>query len=171
MTTATEWGPSAWKFLHTVTYAFPDSPTLQEQTQAENLFHSLRLLLPCERCREHYEEEISQNPPNAASKATLSSWLVQVHNKVNSRLGKPLFTQQLADETYTSLCSLDCTSQTSQSQTSQTSQSSSQSAQRTSEKRSKKREIVEQTMNSLYALMTLLVIFSIILFWMKNNKK
>lgn len=109
MSTA-DWGPSAWKFLHTLTYAYPENPSLLEQTQAKNLFESLRYLLPCERCREHYEEEIAINPPNTLTKKSLSSWLVQVHNSVNDRLGKPQFSQTEADLTYTSQCSADCSS-------------------------------------------------------------
>jgi len=103
-----DWGPAAWKFLHTVTFMYPDNPNLEEQTAAENLFQSLRKLLPCERCRTHYEEEISLSPPNVSSKVNLSKWLVDMHNRVNVRLGKTVYSYEQASSEYSSQCSADC---------------------------------------------------------------
>jgi hypothetical protein len=108
MSTVSEWGPAAWKFLHSVTFSYPDAPTIHEQMEAENLFTSLRTLLPCEACREHYESEISVNPPDTRSRATLSAWLVDLHNRVNVRLGKPIYSYASAEQAYSSQCSSDC---------------------------------------------------------------
>jgi len=105
---ATDWGPSAWKFLHVMTFMYPDNPSLEEQTSAENLFQSLRKLLPCERCRTHYEEEIILSPPNVLSKSTLSKWLVNLHNRVNVRLGKTVYSYEQAASEYSAQCSANC---------------------------------------------------------------
>ena len=108
MSTVSEWGPAAWKFLHAITFSYPDNPNLSDQRDAENLFSSLKSLLPCEACRNHYVSEISVNPPDTRSRATLSAWLVDLHNRVNLRLGKPIFSYASAETVYSSQCSSDC---------------------------------------------------------------
>lgn len=108
MSTVSDWGPAAWKFLHAITFAYPDLPTIQEQNDAEKMFLSLSSLLPCLACREHYVAEISAHPPDARSKTTLSTWLVDLHNRVNQRLGKPVFSYLAAESLYSSQCSADC---------------------------------------------------------------
>ena len=97
-----EWGPSAWKFLHTITFNYPDNPTLTQKRNVEELFLSLIHLLPCDECSEHYKKEISENFPDSRSKSALSSWLVNLHNKVNIRLNKPTMTYEAAKVLYTS---------------------------------------------------------------------
>ena len=97
-----EWGPSAWKFLHTITFNYPDNPTLSQKRNVEELFLSLMYLLPCDECSEHYKQEISENFPDSRSKHALSSWLVNLHNKVNVRLNKPVMTYEAAKQLYTS---------------------------------------------------------------------
>ena len=104
------WGPSAWNFLHSITFSYPDSPSLEEQRNIEKLFDSLSFTLPCSECREHYISEIIKNPIDARSKTSLSIWLVDLHNRINVRLGKPLFLYSEAVSKYTSSCSL-CTKQ------------------------------------------------------------
>ena len=39
----------------------------------------------------HMREEIIRDPPETKSRDTLSQWMCNLHNKVNERLGKPLF--------------------------------------------------------------------------------
>jgi hypothetical protein len=108
MSTVAEWGPAAWKFLHAVTFSYPENPSLGEQRDAENLFSSLKSMLPCEACRSHYETEIAIHPPDTRSRATLSAWLVDLHNRVNLRLGKPIYSFASAESAYSSQCSADC---------------------------------------------------------------
>lgn len=108
MSTVSEWGPAAWKFLHAISFSYPEAPSINEQRDAENLFASLRTLLPCEACRNHYESEISVNPPDTRSRATLSAWLVDLHNRVNVRLGKPIYSFASAEQAYSSQCSSAC---------------------------------------------------------------
>jgi hypothetical protein len=90
MSKAKDWGPGAWKFLHEITFFYPDHPSEVQQTQAQHLFQSLRTLLPCEECRLHYDAELTKYPPLTKSKDTLSQWLIDLHNRVNARLGKPI---------------------------------------------------------------------------------
>lgn len=83
------WGPAAWKFFETTAFGYPDDPSKKEKQAAFNFFESLRYLLPCEKCKEHYSENFETLPVNVESRDTLSRWVVKFHNIVNVSLGKP----------------------------------------------------------------------------------
>ena len=84
------WGPSAWRFLHAVTFSYPDVPSEEHKEAAIALFRSLRLLLPCGDCCSHYCKEFTSESISLAaeSKQSLTKWLFEFHNRVNARLGK-----------------------------------------------------------------------------------
>ncbi len=84
------WGPAAWKFFETVAFGYPDNPTEFEKQSAFNFFESLRHLLPCAICKEHYDQNFAKLPVNVDSRDTLSRWVVDFHNIVNKSLNKPL---------------------------------------------------------------------------------
>lgn len=46
---------------------------------------------PCWYCAEHLQKEVKVHPPKLGSNVELSEWFCQVHNEVNTRLGKPTF--------------------------------------------------------------------------------
>lgn len=96
-----EWGPAGWKFLHIITFAYPDQPTLQQQKAAMDLFSSLQFMLPCPACQGHYQEFFKQNPIPVTNAVDLQKWLVNLHNSVNQRLQKPLVTWEQAKSMYT----------------------------------------------------------------------
>lgn len=89
------WGHVGWDFLHACTFGYSPVPTEDEKKAATNFFSSLPYMLPCEVCSKHCYNYIKDNPPNVKDTDTLSRWLVDFHNKVNIRLGKP--TKQYAD--------------------------------------------------------------------------
>jgi len=98
------WGPSAWRFLHAITFAFPENPSESEKEAAVALFESLRHLIPCGDCCGHYCSELARDPvqPHVHSRSSLSEWLVALHNKVNARLGKPAYAYEDAAREYLS---------------------------------------------------------------------
>lgn len=104
------WGPYGWKFLHYITFQFPEHPSLKEQESAELFFIHLKDLLPCEKCRKHYSREIITHPPNTRSRNALSTWLVDVHNRINKRLKKPMYSYEQAEKDFSSQCSSSCNS-------------------------------------------------------------
>ena len=85
------WGPHAWKFLHTITLNYPENPTDQNKADYKNFFEILSEVLPCEKCRLHYKENIKELPINLESKEELTKWLFNIHNKVNLLNGKELY--------------------------------------------------------------------------------
>ena len=86
-----KWGPAAWDFMYAVAFSYPNNPTPQEQQAAVSFFGSLGDLLPCERCRKHFSQYLQEYPivSHVSSQAVLSSWLLNLNNKVNDRIGKP----------------------------------------------------------------------------------
>lgn len=90
------WGPPGWSFLHSVAHGFPDSPSdfdtendLPIGTTAgkyKNFFLLVGSILPCKYCRDSYIRYVADSPPRVLSRATLTRWLWEVHNKVNEKL-------------------------------------------------------------------------------------
>jgi len=62
------------------------------------LFSSLKYLLPCGECCNHYCSTFSSEDLGKAlqSKNDFSRWLVDFHNSVNVRLNKPIFQYEAA---------------------------------------------------------------------------
>jgi hypothetical protein len=86
------WGPPAWKFMHSVTFAYPKSdPTEEDKENMVNFINACGRVLPCIKCRAHFRKMVRENPPHRhlQSRETISRWLVERHNDVNRRLNKP----------------------------------------------------------------------------------
>jgi hypothetical protein len=97
------WGPSAWRFLHAITFSYPENPNEDHKAAAVQLFGNvLKHLIPCADCCGHYCAEEHRDPieNHIGSRATLSKWLVALHNRVNSRLGKPYYKYADAEAEY-----------------------------------------------------------------------
>lgn len=79
------WGPSGWRFLHQITFAY-DPKT--QKSSVQNLFENLPYVLPCKFCRAHLTEHMMKEPLEGAliSKEALTKWLYDIHNLVNAKL-------------------------------------------------------------------------------------
>ena len=95
-----DWGPSLWNTLHTISFYYPDNPTREQRMSAWNFFSSLDNLLPCPQCCEHCKQYLQENPPLVHNKDILSRWVINFHNAVNRRLGKPEWTYEQAKQKY-----------------------------------------------------------------------
>ena len=91
------WGPSAWLFLHTITFNYPENPTQQEKDSHYQFFTNIENVLPCETCREHYKKNVEIYPIQLDSRDTFIRWLITIHNQVNIMNGAPTWTY---DEVY-----------------------------------------------------------------------
>lgn len=96
------WGPSAWTFLHAVSFAYPEEPTEEHKRAALNLFESLKFLLPCGECCSHYCTVFDKDAFLRAleNRDKFSKWVVDFHNSVNLRLRKPVFSYKDAKEKF-----------------------------------------------------------------------
>ena len=85
------WGPDAWLFLHTITLNYPDKPNEKDKDNYKIFFDSLQNILPCEKCKIHYSENIKKYPIDLESKESLVKWLFNLHNEVNKLNNKGIF--------------------------------------------------------------------------------
>ncbi len=86
------WGPIFWDAMHIVSLAYPVEPTEADKAGARAFFESLTTVLPCPICREHYAEKLKTHPVTVGSKGELIYWVWDIHNQVNTMLGKPTVT-------------------------------------------------------------------------------
>lgn len=107
------WGPGAWVFLHCITFAYPEHPSFSDKQAHRDFFHQMKYVLPCESCRQHYKLQIEQAlpiEPALENRDTLSRWCVELHNRVNMRLGKPTMSYEVAKHKYQTMrgiCSMN----------------------------------------------------------------
>ena len=88
-----ELGRSSWQLLHRLAASFDKAPTLARRAEVAAFFQGLSVLYPCPECAAHFRELLLAHPieEHTRDNRALSLWLCSVHNKVNEKLGKPLF--------------------------------------------------------------------------------
>lgn len=94
------WGPAAWTFLHSASLAYPRIAGPEVRRHMDALLESLRHTLPCADCRAEWTALLARERgrrrggdlPTEGARA-LQRFLVDAHNNVNRRLGKPQFTR------------------------------------------------------------------------------
>jgi hypothetical protein len=91
------WGPAGWTFLHSITFQYPEEPTDIDKRKYFTFFHSLKNVLPCPTCREHYETSFEINQIRLNNRQELIEWLIDIHNDVNRTSGKKVYSY---DEVY-----------------------------------------------------------------------
>jgi FAD-linked sulfhydryl oxidase len=97
------WGPSAWMFLHTITLNYPENPTYQDKHSYKVFFDSLKNVIPCPKCRGHYKQNLIQFPIQLNSKKELSQWLIDIHNQVNIKNNKRIYSFKEVNDIYNKL--------------------------------------------------------------------
>lgn len=97
-----KWGPPLWYKMHMKTFNYPENPSNQDKMNVIQFFKNLPNIMPCEKCKKHYKRELIVNPIENVvhSRKSLIKRLVDFHNKVNVRLGKPIFTYKQAYALY-----------------------------------------------------------------------
>lgn len=102
---AAELGSSTWTFLHTMSVYYPERPNKQQQQDMNQFISLFSKFFPCKPCAEHLQEHLTKNPPSTESREALSTWMCQLHNEVNERLGKPYFDCSKVMERWRTGCS------------------------------------------------------------------
>lgn len=80
------WGSNGWFFIESVCLSYPTEPTEHDKQQFKNFLYSLSFVLPCTKCRIHFNEYITKYPLNNRilnSKDNLIIWILGAHNNVN----------------------------------------------------------------------------------------
>lgn len=85
------WGPSLWHSLHTISFNYPVKPTNEDKKNYYLFFKQLGKVLPCKYCRDNYIKNIQSvklNKDTMKNRDTLSRWLYNLHEHINTMLGK-----------------------------------------------------------------------------------
>jgi len=83
------WGPYFWTTMHIVSLGVSKQPTAEEQEGIRSFYESLQVVIPCPICREHYKEALKSIPIQTSSRDAVVEWVYDIHNVVNTTLGKP----------------------------------------------------------------------------------
>ena len=85
-----KWGPSAWDYLHTLTFNYPENPSNDHKKYYYELFNNLKFTLPCKYCRESYNIFFKYININdyLDDRMGITYWLYTIHNIVNLKLNK-----------------------------------------------------------------------------------
>lgn len=92
-----ELGRSSWTLLHCMAAWYPDQPTTQQKSRITNFFGALADFYPCPWCADDFQQNLEKTPVKADSRDDLCLWLCDQHNRVNKKLGKPLFDCNMKD--------------------------------------------------------------------------
>ena len=84
------WGPSAWIYLHLLTFNYPDNPNKQDISNHRIFLESFGKTLPCPKCKDNYNKHIKGFDINNAltSKVNFINFVWKLHNKVNKDTNK-----------------------------------------------------------------------------------
>ena len=96
------WGPSGWLFMHSISFQYPENPSEEDKNNYKVFFESLKNTIPCPKCREHYSENLKQNPIQLNSRDELIQWVIDIHNKVNEKNSKKIYSRQEVEKLYLS---------------------------------------------------------------------
>ena len=85
------WGPPLWHALHTMSFNYPVSPTVEDKHHYRDFILSLQYVLPCGACRKNLTTNLKQLPltmSDMASRETFSRYIYNLHEMVNRMLKK-----------------------------------------------------------------------------------
>ena len=95
------WGPPLWTVLH---IAAQYGPTRGGQANWMSLLKALRTGIPCPDCAGHYNAWINSHPIRASlipgQTFDIGKWILDLHNDVNKRTGKPTWSMAQVVATY-----------------------------------------------------------------------
>lgn len=91
-----ELGHSTWTFLHAAAAHYPREPAAVQQSSMRAMLDALPHIYPCAHCAAELADEYARQDAEARthavqSAARLQTYLCELHNEVNARLGKPVW--------------------------------------------------------------------------------
>jgi hypothetical protein len=87
----TVWGPSAWHFIHTISFNYPMNPSESDKQNYMEFVLSLKNVLPCGKCRKNLVKNFKKLPLTMTAmenRATFSKYVYDLHEVVNEMLKK-----------------------------------------------------------------------------------
>lgn len=82
------WGPAGWRFLHLITFLYPESPDSGDKILMRDFMNLITDILPCKYCRASFNKYSASLDlaEYLDSRDQLIDWLYKMHNKVNKKL-------------------------------------------------------------------------------------
>lgn len=96
-------GPKVWFLLHTMAVNYPDYPSPAIIAETKMAIIGLPSLLPCNVCKNGIRGWIAKSAPldhATSSRINLISFILEMHNHVNKKLGKSMWTLSQLLEKY-----------------------------------------------------------------------
>ena len=87
----TVWGPSLWHSLHTISFNYPQNPSLNDKKNYKNFILNLKNILPCKYCRINLKENFKCLPlrdSDMKNRETFSKYVYNLHEHINKMLKK-----------------------------------------------------------------------------------
>ena len=99
---STVWGKGLWIFIHSVALNYPEHPTPLDKKNVWGFFNNLENVIPCNACKRNYNLHMNKLPLSSYlnNKNDLFKWTVEMHNMVNTELGKKVLTVEQAKNIY-----------------------------------------------------------------------
>lgn len=97
MTTPSDWGPPLWYQMHMKTFNYDG-----DRKEIVRYFNGITYLLPCDKCKKHYIDYLKAKPVHyyLDNRDDLIHWLIDLHNEVNARNGKKIWSYSEARSLY-----------------------------------------------------------------------
>jgi hypothetical protein len=89
--TKEELGRHTWALLHSIAASIPSIPTEEDKLAINSFLTSLAHIYPCKVCSKHFKEMLNDMPIKNKSREEFVYYICDLHNKVNVRLGKPIY--------------------------------------------------------------------------------
>lgn len=87
-------GPLLWAELHGFAASQPELIGAEGAEAIRAWLKAFSKRLPCGDCRGHFEQILAGYPPLLSSRDEFFAWTVEVHNRINARLGHAEFPLQ-----------------------------------------------------------------------------
>jgi hypothetical protein len=92
------WGSGLWNFLHTITIINYEDNEMFNSRVRDNL-RAVANAIPCKHCCAHYKKFLEHlDSVDMRQPMVLFYWSVDLHNDINKRLGKSVWTYEAALE-------------------------------------------------------------------------
>merc|ERR1712037_20459 len=85
---ANQIGNAGWTILHTMAAYYPEKPTPEKKAAVMNFYDAFSKLYPCSHCADDLRQDLKTFNVKNESRASLSIWTCEMHNRVNEKLGK-----------------------------------------------------------------------------------
>jgi hypothetical protein len=97
------WGAGLWAFIHTISVIDHQENVETNKAMIEKL-RAILFVLPCPKCKGLYLQYLTKlDLIDIRAPIALFYWSVDLHNAVNAKLGKPLWSYDMAKNTWCSI--------------------------------------------------------------------